>query len=118
MSLVANGDCSRTETHVARIPVRLPACFFSFHLAAPDSRFLGCGSCRLVSSGSMSVSDCHNRVSSVVAPIVDEDSTELKARFSSRVASKRLPSFPPASVLQSNDSAAKCPGRLYSVFVW
>jgi len=26
MSLVANGDCSRKETNVARIPVRLPAC--------------------------------------------------------------------------------------------
>ena len=31
MSLVANGDCSRKETNVARIPVRLPAC----HIRVP-----------------------------------------------------------------------------------
>jgi len=33
MSLVANGDCSRKETHVARIPVRLPACCYDSHCA-------------------------------------------------------------------------------------
>ena len=32
MSPVANGDCSRKETNVARIPVRLPACPHTFLL--------------------------------------------------------------------------------------